>query len=172
MSSVRGKVEDATSRLTGLAEGDHGPGLIAAAAGARSLAEGKGPVRSLVSAGLAGIKEKVAAAFERGTGKGGRGSKKLKLTTILETIDVGVPLRLAYDQWNQFSEFPSFMKKVESAERVEDTKLSWKAQVFWSHRTWESTIVDQHPDERIVWRSKGQKGHVDGAVTFHELGRP
>jgi hypothetical protein len=26
------------------------------------------------------------------------------------------------------------------------------------------------PDERIVWRSKGQKGHVDGAVTFHELG--
>jgi hypothetical protein len=26
------------------------------------------------------------------------------------------------------------------------------------------------PDERIIWRSKGQKGHVDGAVTFHELG--
>jgi hypothetical protein len=25
------------------------------------------------------------------------------------------------------------------------------------------------PDERIIWRSKGQKGHVDGAVTFHEL---
>ncbi|MQA93058.1 MAG: cyclase, partial [Gemmatimonas sp.] len=22
----------------------------------------------------------------------------------------------------------------------------------------------------IVWRSEGQKGHVDGAVTFHELG--
>jgi hypothetical protein len=25
------------------------------------------------------------------------------------------------------------------------------------------------PNERIVWRSKGDKGHVDGAVTFHEL---
>ncbi len=25
------------------------------------------------------------------------------------------------------------------------------------------------PDDRIIWRSKGQKGHVDGAVTFHEL---
>ena len=25
------------------------------------------------------------------------------------------------------------------------------------------------PDDKIVWRSKGAKGHVDGAVTFHEL---
>ena len=25
------------------------------------------------------------------------------------------------------------------------------------------------PNQRIVWRSKGEKGHVDGAVTFHEL---
>ena len=25
------------------------------------------------------------------------------------------------------------------------------------------------PHERIVWRSKGAKGYVDGAVTFHEL---
>ena len=39
-----------------------------------------------------------------------------------------------------------------------------------SHRTWEATILEQIPDERIVWRSKGQKGHVDGAVTFHEIG--
>ena len=29
--------------------------------------------------------------------------------------------------------------------------------------------MDQVPNERIVWRSKGEKGHVDGAATFHEL---
>ena len=168
LTSVRDKVEDTTSRLTGFAEGDHGPGLIAAATAARNLAEGKSPARSLFSAGLSGIREKVGRMFGGGKGKG-RGSKKLKLTNIVETIDVGVPVRLAYDQWNQFGEFPTFMKKVENAERAEDTRLNWKAQVFWSHRTWESTIVDQHPDERIIWRSKGQKGHVDGAVTFHEL---
>ena len=27
----------------------------------------------------------------------------------------------------------------------------------------------QIPDELIIWRSKGPKGYVDGAVTFHEL---
>ncbi|HYG93719.1 MAG TPA: SRPBCC family protein, partial [Nocardioides sp.] len=64
---------------------------------------------------------------------------------------------------------PSFMKKVETVDAVEDQKLHWKAQILWSHREWESTIVDQIPDERIVWRSKGSKGYVDGAVTFHEL---
>jgi hypothetical protein len=91
------------------------------------------------------------------------------VTNIVESIDVGVPVQLAYNQWTQFRDFPTFMKKVENVEQAEDEKLNWKAQVFWSHRTWESTIVEQQPDERIVWRSKGQKGHVDGAVTFHAL---
>jgi len=64
------------------------------------------------------------------------------------------------------------MKKVENVDKnkTEEQKTNWKAQVFWSHRTWEATVIEQVPDDRIVWRSKGQKGHVDGAVTFHELG--
>ena len=83
---------------------------------------------------------------------------------------MGVPIRLAYNQWTTYRDFPSFTKKVENAEPNDDnTKVNWKAQVFWSHREWEATIIDQRPDERIIWRSKGQKGHVDGAVTFHEL---
>jgi hypothetical protein len=88
----------------------------------------------------------------------------------VESIDVGVPIRVAYNQWTQFGEFPSFMKKVENVETAEENKLNWKAQVFLSHRSWEATIQKQVPDECIVWRSKGAKGHVDGAVTFHELG--
>ncbi|WP_346124591.1 SRPBCC family protein, partial [Micromonospora coerulea] len=51
-----------------------------------------------------------------------------------------------------------------------DEKMTWKAQVFWSHRTWESTIVRQIPDRLIHWRSKGEKGSVDGTVSFHEVG--
>jgi hypothetical protein len=169
LSSVQGKVEGATSRLTGFAEGGGGPGLMAAVTGARNLAEGKSPARSYLSAGFAGVKEKVKGMF--GGGKGG-GGRKLKLTNIVEMTDVGVPLRVAYNQWTSFPDFPTFTKKVENVDRSDDddTKLNWKAQVLWSHRTWEATIVDQRPDERIVWRSKGHKGHVDGTVTFHELG--
>ncbi len=164
VSSVRNKVEGAAGRLTDYAEGDAGPGLMAAVTGAKGLAEGKSPARSLLGAGMTAVKEKARKLFGKGKGK-----KKLKLTNIVESIDVGVPISLAYNQWTQFTDFPSFMKKVENVEQAEDQKLNWKAQVFWSHRTWEGTILEQVPDDKIIWRSKGAKGHVDGAVTFHEL---
>jgi uncharacterized membrane protein len=169
MASVREKVEGAADRLTDYADSGAGPGLVAAVTGAKDLAEGKSPTRSLLGAGMTAAKEKVKGMFGGGGGKGGQGKKQLKLTNIVESIDVGVPVDLAYNQWTQFADFPTFMKKVESVEQAEDEKLNWKAQVLWSHRTWESTILEQVPDEKIVWRSKGSKGHVDGAVTFHEL---
>jgi uncharacterized membrane protein len=169
VTSLLGRVEGTTGRLNEYVEGGAGPGLMAAVTGAKGLAEGKSPTRSVLGAGMAGVKEKISGLFRRG-GKGG-GSKKLKLTNIVESTDVGVPVTLAYNQWTQYNDFPKFTKKVESAEknRNEEQKVNWKAQVFWSHRTWEATIIEQVPDDRIVWRSKGQKGHVDGAVTFHEL---
>jgi len=169
VTSLLDKVEGTTGRLNEYVEGGAGPGLMAAVTGAKGLAEGKSPARSMLGAGVTGVKEKISGLFRRG-GKGG-GGKKLKLTNIVESTDVGVPVALAYNQWTQYNDFPKFTKKVESVDknRNEEQKTNWKAQVFWSHRTWEATIIEQVPDERIVWRSKGQKGHVDGAVTFHEL---
>ncbi|MDL4813218.1 SRPBCC family protein [Actinomadura opuntiae] len=61
------------------------------------------------------------------------------------------------------------MKKVTNVDQADEEKLHWQAKIFWSKRTWEATIVEQVPDEHIVWRSKAPKGHVDGAVSFHEL---
>jgi len=169
MSSVRDKMEGATGRLTEYVDGGAGPGLIAAVTGAKDAAEGKGPVRSMLGAGFKGASEKVKGLFGKdGKGGGGKG-KKLKVTNIVESIDVGVPIELAYNQWTQFTDFPSFTKKVENVEQAEDEKLHWKAQVLWSHREWDADIIEQIPDQRIIWQSKGAKGHVDGAVTFHEL---
>ena len=93
----------------------------------------------------------------------------LKVTNIVETIDVPVSREVAYDLWTQFEEFPSFMKKVENVKQKDPEVVSWKAQIFWSHRTWTAKIVDQVRPERIVWKSEADKGKVDGAVTFHEL---
>ncbi|MCP2334808.1 SRPBCC family protein [Actinomadura rupiterrae] len=105
-----------------------------------------------------------------GRGKGGAGGgKKPKVVNIVEEIDIGAPRRLVYDQWTRFQDFPSFTKKVVGVDQTDDEKLQWKAKIFWSTRTWESTIIEQLPDKRIVWRSKGAKGHVDGAVTFHRI---
>jgi uncharacterized membrane protein len=169
MTSVSGRLTGATERLTDYAQGG-GSGLLSAVTGVDKLGS---PVKSILSSGVNSVtgkaKESLEGVVGSLTGSKGKGGNKVKITNIVEQIDVGVPIDLAYDQWTQFAEFPKFMKKVENVEQVSDEKLKWKAQVFWSHRTWESTILEQVPNERIVWRSTGDKGYVDGAVTFHEL---
>lgn len=167
-STVGDRVGGLTERLNTYAERGGDPNALAMTAGVKKLTEGRSPLRAAVSAGIAGGRAKLRKAL--GGGKGGKGDKtKIKLTNIVESVDVGVPVRVAYDQWTRFSDFPSFMKKVENVDVTSAEKSTWKAQIFWSHRTWESTVVEQIPDRHIVWRSTGDKGHVDGTVSFHEL---
>src|SRR5215203_5188784 len=49
------------------------------------------------------------------------------MATIEESIEVGVPVRTAYNQWTQFEEFPRFMDGVEQIRQLTDTKLHWEA---------------------------------------------
>src|SRR5215469_8633752 len=117
VTSVMDKVEGTTGRLTQYVDGGAGPGLMAAVTGAKGVAEGKGPARSMLGAGVKGITEKVRGLFGKG-GKGGKG--KLKVINIVESIDVGVPIDLAYNQWTQFGDFAGFMKKVENVDHKPD----------------------------------------------------
>jgi len=165
VSSAGRRVGEVTQRLTDYAEKGGGPGLASAVTGVQ-----KKVVKSALTAGVAGGKKKITQKIKQALGGGGGGGKKIKITNIVEEIDVGVPAQVAYDQWTRFTDFPSFMKKVENVEQESDEKVNWKAQIFWSHRSWGSTIIEQVPDRRIVWRSRGDKGYVDGAVTFHEVG--
>jgi uncharacterized membrane protein len=158
------KLTGTTERVVERLEGG-GPGVKSALSGATALVEGKSPVRAALKAGMTGLKEKVKGLFRR------RRGKKAKLTNIVESTDVGAPLRLTFNQWSQFEDFPNFTKGVEHAERGgEGEKVSWKAKVWWFHRAWESSILEHIPDNRIVWRTtNAQKGRVDGAVSFSEL---
>jgi uncharacterized membrane protein len=170
LSSALGRINGSVGRLREYAENGGGPGLKAAITGASEMAQGKSRGRAALSAGAGAVKEAAGGLVGKGgkSGGGGAGNTQ-KVTNIVESIDIGAPIRLVYDQWTQFTDFPSFMKKVEKVEQEEQEKLNWQAQIFLSHRNWEATIQEQVPDRRIVWTSKGQKGHVDGAVTFHEL---
>ncbi|GIF75185.1 SRPBCC family protein [Asanoa siamensis] len=168
MATLNERLGDLTDRLTE-AGGEGGPRQAALAKGLQGLKEGQSPVKAVMGAGLEGGKEQVKQAFGGGGNGDGKSKNDLKVTNIVESIEVGVPVSVAYNQWTEFKQFPSFMKKVEDIEQESDEKMKWKAQVFWSHRTWESTISEQVPDERIVWTSKGDKGSVDGTVTFHEV---
>ncbi|MEU6805582.1 SRPBCC family protein [Streptomyces neyagawaensis] len=98
---------------------------------------------------------------EGGTGRG---------HTIIEDIDVGVPVREAYDQWTQFQEFSRFAKGVITVDQQDDTTTQWHVKVAKSKRNWRGNIKDQVPDQRIAWTSEGHKATTRGVVTFHPLG--
>ncbi|MBM4589789.1 cyclase [Rhodococcus hoagii] len=172
VKSLTDTVSSTVGNLDQFTEGGGSGGLASAVTG---LAQGESPAKVALKAGMSSVTGKIKEKGQdlkqalTGGGKGKGKGKRDKITNIVEQIDIGAPVDLVYDQWTQFADFPRFMKKLEQVEQISDEKLRWKAQVFWSHRSWESTILEQVQDERIVWRSKGDKGYLDGAVTFHEL---
>jgi len=88
---------------------------------------------------------------------------------IEQSIEVGVPVRVAYDQWTQFEEFPEFMEGVESVQQIDDTHLLWTAEINGQREEWKAEITEQNPDERIAWKAVDGKNNA-GVVTFHRLG--
>ncbi|MFD6988422.1 SRPBCC family protein [Streptomyces sp. NPDC059943] len=155
-----------------LADPKNGPGgaVKSLAKGGQALGEGKSPAQAAMAAGTSHlkdtIKDKVKGLFGKGR-KGGGG--KSKSVTITEDIDVGVPVREAYDQWTQFQEFSTFAKGVVSVEKADDTSSNWKVKVAKSTRSWKASVTEQVPDERITWTTEGAKGTVKGVVTFHAI---
>ncbi|KOG54305.1 cyclase [Streptomyces griseoflavus] len=151
------RLGEATTRLTDVAEG-RSDSLI-------------GPVikDTLKGAVKDTAKNTVKGAVGKLTGKRKGGGGKGKFVTISEDVDVGVPLREAYNQWTQFQEFSTFAKGVQGVESTDDTDSNWRAKIFWSTRSWKAHTTEQIPDERIAWTSEGAKGTLKGVVTFHEL---
>ncbi|GAA2573758.1 MULTISPECIES: SRPBCC family protein [Streptomyces] len=102
-------------------------------------------------------------------GGGSRSGGSIKATHIMETVDIGVPLRAVYDQWTQLQDFSDFTKGVQSVSPHDETTSDWTAKIAFSSRSWKATVQEQIADERIAWTSEGAKGSPNGVVTFHEL---
>ncbi|MET9593578.1 SRPBCC family protein [Streptomyces sp. NPDC006516] len=130
---------------------------------------GESPLKAFLSEKAKGLKDSVVNKIKEafGGGKGSSGSSKSM--NIIEVLDVGVPLRTAYDYWTQYEEFSSFTKGVRSVSMSDEMTSDWKVKVGPSSRSFKATVQEQIPDDRIVWTSEGAKGTTKGVVSFHEL---
>ena len=79
------------------------------------------------------------------------------------SIDINAPIRAVYDQWTQFEEFPRFMEGVEEVRQDGPRNLFWKARIAGKEKQWEAEILEQIPDQRIVWQS------IDGTPNSGEV---
>src|SRR5690348_9612725 len=91
------------------------------------------------------------------------------MASVMQSIDVNVPVRAAYDQWTQFESFPQFMGGVKEVRQLDDTRLHWVADVAGKTEEWDAAITEQTPDQRVAWTSTTGAPNA-GVVTFHRLG--
>lgn len=91
------------------------------------------------------------------------------MSSIEESIEVDVPVHSAYNQWTQFESFPQFMEGVDEVRQVSDTRNHWVTEIAGIKREFDTEITEQHPDERIAWKSV-DGAQQSGVVTFHRLG--
>jgi uncharacterized membrane protein len=140
------------------------PGVIAKVPGPLSKIPAAGALGSMLGGGGGGGGKGAGGDELKGTGRGRR-------LPMQAAIDVSVPIEVAYDQWTQFEEFPKFMFRVERIEQKDDTHLIWHEKIWGVRRQWEAEIVEQRPNERIVWRSTSGPQNV-GVINFHRLYDP
>jgi uncharacterized membrane protein len=91
------------------------------------------------------------------------------MAQVIETVDVDVPVAVAYNQWTQFEEFPQFLSFVQAITQIDDTRLHWEVSINGVEREFDAEITEQHPEERVAWKSIGGDDEHAGVVTFHRL---
>ncbi|MFB8201708.1 SRPBCC family protein [Kitasatospora purpeofusca] len=160
------KVSDVTGTLGEVVES----GGVLPKVGSRVL-QGDSPVKALIGEKAKSVKDNIVDTVKGAFGGGGKPGRKAgkKTMNIVETADVGVPLRTAYNHWTQYEDFSGFAKGVQSVSQGDEVTTDWKVKVGPSKRSFKATVQEQVPDERIVWTSEGAKGSTRGAVSFHEL---
>jgi ribosome-associated toxin RatA of RatAB toxin-antitoxin module len=90
------------------------------------------------------------------------------VTSIQKSVDVGTPVRIAYNQWTQFESFPTFMEGVDEITQQTPTRTHWRTTIGGVTREFDAEITEQHPDERVAWRSVDGPQQA-GVVTFHRI---
>src|SRR3954471_11090104 len=74
------------------------------------------------------------------------------MSTVRESIDVAVPVHIAYERLCHFEDYPRFMEGVHEVTQVSDDMAHWVMEV--EGRTTEfNARVTELPDELVAWQS-------------------
>lgn len=83
-------------------------------------------------------------------------------------VEVDVPVRVAYNQWTNFDEFPKFMGGVKNVTRIGEDKVHFTVEVGPKTVDYDAKIVDLQQDQRVSWKAVDGKENI-GVVTFNAI---
>ncbi len=89
-------------------------------------------------------------------------------STVNSTIDVEVPVAMAYARWTDFERFPDFLSGIDSVTRTGEGMLHWKVSIGGVEREFDAAVIDEQPNRVISWKSVAGPEH-SGAVVFEQL---
>jgi uncharacterized membrane protein len=75
------------------------------------------------------------------------------LSRFKETIEVGVPVRAAYDQLTEFESYPEFMTGVKRVTQLSDTETHWVMDVDGHDREFHAQVTECRTDRRVAWQT-------------------
>jgi uncharacterized membrane protein len=90
------------------------------------------------------------------------------MNTVEQSIDVEVPVHVAYNQWTQFKTFPRFMDGVKHVEQTQAALTHWVLRFGGRTVEFDAEILEQVPDRRLRWEALDAPRHL-GTVTFEPL---
>src|SRR4051794_8752237 len=96
-----------------------------------------------------------------------RMAEKVRTLPVQRSLDVGVPIEAAWDEWMRFDWLPDGAHRVEDIERDGDSLFGRLAGPRVS-RDWEAEITDERVDQSFAWQTV-EGSDTSGLVTFHRL---
>jgi|GEM_PF-5653037 len=121
----------------------------------------KSGAQALRSAGARAVR----SAAQRGT-IAGASAINLKPLPIQVSIDVAVPVEVAWQEWRSWGKLIEGVHLIEDVERDGDSLTGHTAGP--RHADWEAEILDEREAESFAWRSVNGSDCA-GLATFHEL---
>lgn len=104
------------------------------------------------------------AAAPRNTGVSVEDNKGIK---VVKTCTVNRPAEELFQFWRRFENLPRFMKHLVSVNETTSTESHWVAKIGSKKAEWDSTIINEHPNELIAWRTlEGSDLAHAGSVRF------
>jgi uncharacterized membrane protein len=138
---------------------------------------------AIIGAGLAAAAGTAAFLLAKRTGSAGaplenisdaprhvwrRGTDRYEADIVGNTVLIGKPAQELYEQWRDFSKFPTFMDNVEQVEVLDGKRSRWtiKAPAGTSVEL-VTTITEEQPGRLIAWKSEPESDiTTDGRVEF------
>jgi len=95
-------------------------------------------------------------------------ASRVRRLPIQLSIDIAVPVEVAWDEWMTLDSLPEGMHRVEEIERDGDDILVGRLSGVKVDDYWEAEILDERQDESFAWRSS-DGSDCAGLITFHAL---